>query len=309
MTLGATSILGRDVDTVFAVIVAVCVVLLAAITALMVYFVFRYSRERNPHPTDIVGHTMLEITWTIVPIIIVMFMFYYGLTGYRERTEPPAGAVTVKATGQMWLWSFEYANGKTSEALNLPVNTPVKLILNSRDIIHSLYIPSFRIKQDAVPGMERVLTVTAEVPGVYNLFCTEYCGTGHSQMLAKANVMEADKFNEWFASKAEAAPQAGEPVKLDGSEIIKKRQCTTCHSVDGTKLIGPTFKGLFGRKEKVVTGGKEREVTVDEEYIRHSMLEPTADVVVGFPPVMPSQKGILSEDEIKAIIEYLKGLK
>jgi cytochrome c oxidase subunit 2 len=164
------------------------------------------------------------------------------------------------------------------------------------------YVPAFRVKEDVVPGMERTLWFTAEEQGTYNLFCTEYCGPGHSLMLARVMVTLEEEFEKWLK------PETSEVTKT-GLELIKIKGCIACHSTDGSPLIGPTFKGVFGRKSLVLTEGKEREVRVDEGYIRRSILEPEADLVKGFPPVMPSQEGVLTAREIEAIIEYLKTLK
>jgi cytochrome c oxidase subunit 2 len=160
------------------------------------------------------------------------------------------------------------------------------------------------VKEDVVPGMERALWFTADEKGPYDLFCTEYCGLGHSKMLSSVVVMPVEEFKEWLALET-----GTDEVAKKGAELIKIKGCTVCHTEDGTPLIGPSFKGMFGRRSLVVTDGREREVEVDEGYIRRSMLEPRADVVKGFPPIMPSQKGVVSEEEMEAIIEYLKTLK
>jgi cytochrome c oxidase subunit 2 len=297
---GAVSILGKQVDGVFLFILVVCVALLALITALMTYFVIKY--RKNPTPAQIEGNRLLEITWTIIPVFVVITMFYYGSMVYTERQRFPEDAMVINVSARQWSWSFTYENGKESTVLNVPIDKPVRLLLRSADIIHSFYVPAFRVKEDIVPGMERALWFTAEEQGTYNLFCTEYCGLGHSLMLARVMVMPEEEFEEWLK------PEAVEVAKA-GLELIKIKGCTTCHTTDGTPLIGPTFKGVFGRKSLVLTEGKEREVRVDEGYIRRSMLEPMADLVKGFPPIMPSQKGVLTAREIEAIIEYLKTLK
>lgn len=321
---GAASILGKQADSVFIFVLVVCLALLFLITSLMLYFAFRYSRTRNPAASDIEGSTLLEAFWTIVPVFIVMTMFYYGSIVYTERRNIPEGAIAVNATGRQWSWTFGYENGKEETALKVPVGKPVVINLSSEDVIHSLFIPAFRVKEDVVPGMGKRLWFTADEQGTYDLFCTEYCGLGHSMMITKVEVMKEEDFNGWHglpraekAPMAETAPPekpAPAPVALaakaeKGRELIKTRGCTACHSTDGTRIIGPTFKGVFMRKEKVITGGKERGITVDEEYMIRSMLEPNIDLVSGFPPVMPPQKGILKDEEIEAIVEYLKTLK
>jgi len=201
----------------------------------------------------------------------------------------------------MWSWHFEYKNGKQSDELNVPVGKAVQLILTSGDVIHSLYIPAFRIKEDAVPGMKTHLWFKADRTGAYDIFCTEYCGTGHSHMITKLFVMSGEDFNKWYAS-AEAPEKKGRGMKL-----LQEKGCLGCHSTDGTKKIGPTFKGLFGRQEIVITDGKERKISVDEDYIRKSVLQPAADIVKGYPNIMP--KVPVTEDELGAVIETLEELK
>jgi cytochrome c oxidase subunit 2 len=208
----------------------------------------------------------------------------------------------------MWTWSFEYENGKQSAVLNVPVKRPVKLAITSADVLHSLFIPAFRIKEDAVPGRETRLWFLPDEAGTYDLFCTEYCGVGHSTMTTKVAVMTQKDFDSWYKGDA-LAPAAGTKMQPDGAALTKEKGCVACHSLDGTAKVGPTLKGVFGRKETVVTAGKERELTVDEAYLRRSLLEPQADVVKGYPPIMPSQKGVLKDPEIDAIIIYLKGLR
>lgn len=195
----AASIIGKQTDTALIIIGGICIALFAVITFLMLYFVVKYSRKRNPVPVDIEGSKPLEYTFLFFSIILVLFMFYIGWKGYRKlRTEIPEDAMTVKAMGQMWSWSFEYENGNVSNILNLSVNRPVKVIVTSRDVIHSFYIPAFRVKQDALPLSERTIWFTPDKEGIYDLFCAEYCGIMHSQMIAKVEVMNEERFREWY---------------------------------------------------------------------------------------------------------------
>lgn len=297
----ASSIAGT-VDFVFFYIVGISVVFLVAITFLMVYFIFKYHRSKNIPPANIEGHTLLEVTWTVIPTILVLSMFYYGWYGFKEMRNVPKDAAVVKVTARMWSWAFEYENGKQSDVLKLPVNKPVKLELESLDVLHSFYVAAFRVKEDVVPGMNNYISLTPTMVGTYDAQCAEYCGMRHSYMMTKVEVMPEEKFQEWYVGN-------GLVSKADlGAELLKIKGCVACHTTDGTPRVGPTFKGIFGRKGTVVTGGTERDVVVDEEYLRKSILEPAADLVKGFPPIMPPQKGLITDEEIQQIIAYLKGL-
>jgi cytochrome c oxidase subunit 2 len=292
------------VDNVFIFIIAISVFMLVLITAIMVLFLIRYRRRKSPSAKDIEGNMMLEIAWTVIPTILVIAMFYYGWIGFKIMRNPPKDAMLVKVTARQWSWSFMYENGKKSGELNLPLNRPVKLIINSEDVLHSLFIPAFRIKEDAVPGMETYLWFLPDRSGTFDLFCTEYCGVGHHSMISKVNVMSPGEFSAWYG-KTEAATGKVQ----DALKIMENNGCLGCHTLDGTKRVGPSFKGIFGHETEVVTNDRERKIVVDEDYLRRSMLDPKADVVEGFPDIMPSQRGILADKEIDAIIDYLKELK
>jgi cytochrome c oxidase subunit 2 len=299
--------LSGSVDNIFYFITGICVALLLGVTGAMLYFVFRYSRKRNRDPEDITGNVTLEVIWTVIPTLLVLAMFWLGWKGFEYMRTVPPDAMLVKVTARMWSWSFQYENGKQSATLNLPAGKPVKLSITSVDMLHSLSIPAFRVKEDAVPGRETYLWFLPDEAGTYDLFCTEYCGAGHSAMTTKVIVMPVRDFESWYTGKTDA--ERGAKKLPDGAKLVQEKGCVACHSLDGNAKVGPTLKGVFGRKETVVTSGKEREITVDDEYIKRSLLEPQADIVKGFPPIMPSQKGLLKDDELDSIIEYLKGLQ
>jgi cytochrome c oxidase subunit 2 len=306
------------VHTTFNLILVVSVILLVGITGMMVFFVVRYRRSKNPVPSQVESHTVLEVVWTLVPTLLVMGMFYFGFVGYHMMRNPPKDAMEVHATAQMWSWSFQYDNGKRSPELYVPQGKPIKVTLESRDVLHSFYLPAYMVKQDVVPGMKGFLWFQPDSLGTFDIFCAEYCGTRHSYMRSKVQVVPPDSFQTWVAEGVEAIPAAAEGegseeenqarLQRIGERLTKDRGCVACHTIDGTPLVGPTYKGLFGRTETVTTDGKTRQIVVDEDYIRRSILDPTADIVEGFQPLMPSQKGLMSDDEINAVIAYLKTL-
>ena len=306
MTHGWTN-LSASVDSVFLFIMGISLVLLVGVTGTMIYFTVKYRRSKHPKAENIEGNLALEIVWTVIPTILVLATFWVGWKGFVYMRTVPADAMLVKVTGSMWKWHFTYENGAAGGVLNLPVNKPVKLLITSTDVLHSLSIPAFRVKEDAVPGRENYLWFKPDVTGSYDLFCTEYCGMGHSAMITKVEVMTDEDFRKWYHEAAENAEQG-----TSGPEVAKlfaEKGCSACHSVDGSPKVGPSLKGVFGHRMTVLTNGKEREITADEAYLRKSLLDPAADVVKGFPPIMPSQKGVLTDAEIDALVEYLKTLR
>ncbi len=300
-------------------ITAVSVFFLVGITAVMVYFTIRYSRRRNPKPEDVHGNTLLEIVWTVIPTLLAFGMFWYGWVGYKFMKEVPADALEVTVTGRMWSWLYEYPNGVETDVLNVPVGKPVKLNMRSLDVIHSYYIPAFKVKQDVVPGVDGLfLWFTARETGEYQVFCAEYCGLQHSAMLSKVKVLPGADFDAWLVEEGvevaqmKAALEAGgegEALVTLGRRLATTKGCVACHSTDGTRLVGPSFKGIYGLSETVVTGGAERQIVVDDDYLYRSIVEPNADVVKGYQPLMPPQTGIVNDDEIKALIAYIKSLE
>jgi|Deesub1362B_J571_1020462.scaffolds.fasta_scaffold02750_4 cytochrome c oxidase subunit 2 len=310
--------IAEKVDFVFALVLGISIFFMVLITTLLVVFVLKYRRSRHPKAENIRGNTALEITWTVIPTILVLIMFYYGWISFGFMRKAPPGAMEVKVTGRMWSWLFEYENGIQSDTLYVPYGKPVKLILSSQDVIHSLFIPAFRVKQDVVPGMTNSLWFTAQELGTYDILCAEYCGLQHAYMLAAVKVVPEEEFLHWYetnrpeATQEEVTAQEGASsagsVKR-GERLVRIRGCIACHSTDGSPRVSPSFKGLYGSTTTVITGDKERQVVVDDEYIRRSMLEPNADIVKGFQPLMPSQKGVVTEEEIRDIIAYIKSLK
>lgn len=299
----AKSTVAADTDALFTFIHAVSLIFLIGIVAAMVWFVYRYRRRSEHDVTPVITHNnALEVTWSVIPFILVMIVFAWGFRGYLDLRTPPSDAYEVRAVGKKWLWEFHYENGYVSVGeLHVPAGRPVKLVMNSVDVIHSFYVPDYRIKRDVLPGRYSSVWFEAPEAGESIVFCTEYCGTAHSDMMAKVVVKEPQEFQDWLSTAA-AADANVPPVEL-GGQLVQRNACLTCHSQDGSELQGPTFKGIYGREQRMEDGTV---VTVDENYIRNSILRPQSQIVEGYLPVMPPYEGTLNDTQIDAIIEYLK---
>lgn len=293
------------VDLSFAVIFGISIFFLVGITSVMIYFVIRYRRKKNPRATNIHGNNKLEILWTVIPTLLVLVMFYYGWVGYKPMRSIPDDAIPIKVYGQMWSWQFEYENGKRSGQLVVPLNKPVKLDLISRDVIHSFYIPAFRIKEDVVPGINNTMWFEATKEGTYDILCAEYCGERHAYMLAEVDVVPGADYEEWLVSTD--VPEGEHP----GLTVMKQNACLTCHSLDGSKLIGPTFRGIYGKTETVITEtGEEKTITVDDDYLGRSIYQPNAEIVKGYNKgLMISYENTIDEESVNQIIDYIKTLE
>ncbi len=300
-----------DVDGTFLFILSICFFFLISLTIMMIWFIYRYNKKRNPQATQIRGSHTLEIIWTVIPTILVLVMFYYGWAGWKPMKEPPKDSFQIDVTARMWNFTFSYENGKKTDTLFIPMSRPVKLNLQALDVIHSFYIPSFRLKQDIVPGKEnQFVWFTSEKEGTYELFCTEYCGLQHSYMYNWVKVIPQEEFNKWYTDTTIQTAAATDSPTATGKRIMTNIGCFACHTVDGSKLVGPSFKGIYGTSRKVTSGGQKKEVVADDEYIKHSIYDPGADVVEGFNAgLMQSYQGQLSDEDIAAITEYLKTLK
>ena len=297
-------------NTAFYSIAGISLLLLIGLTFIMLYFVFRYNKKKHKIAVQNEGNTLLEVTWTVIPILLALLMFYYGWQGWKPMNKPPANAMSVTTTARMWSFSFVYENGKESTDLVVPVNTPVKINLISVDVIHSLFIPAYRIKSDIVPGREKVMWFIPQTEGDYDLYCAEYCGLRHSYMRAMVKVLSKEKFTSWYGDTTSLAKaDEGSAPGVQGLTVMKFQGCMACHSTDGSKIVGPTYLNLFGRQQVVVRNGADVTVTVDEEYIKRSIFDPNAEIVKGYPKgLMQSYKGKINEADITKIIEYLKSL-
>lgn len=290
------------VDLLYFYLTAVSVFFSALITILIVVFAVRYRRRSsNQTATQIEGVLKLELLWVGVPFLIVTSMFVWGAQVFFEIKRPPDSALDIYVTGKQWMWKLQHPQGQREiNALHIPVNRKVRLTMTSEDVIHSFYIPAFRMKRDVVPGRYHQTWFEATKTGEYHLFCAEYCGTKHAEMIGKVYVLEPAEYEAWLSG----AP-AGEAPEVAGEKLFSAMRCDTCHG-DAPGARGPSLVDLYGN-QVALTGGGTR--VADEEYIRESILQPRASMVVGYEPLMPTYQGQLGEEQILQIIAYLKTLK
>lgn len=311
MILGASTFV-EGVDNAFMFILGISFFFLIGISLTIILFIYRYNRKKNPKATQVKDSVTLEVTWTVIPIILVLGMFYYGYVGWIPMKRPPEEGIKVTANARMWSFNFRYENGRISDKLYVPVDTAIILKLNALDVLHSFYVPAFRIKEDMVPGLTDNSTwFEATKTGNYTIFCTEYCGLQHSYMISEVVVMEPDEYWEWYNDPDAMTPEITEDTNLAllGRQIVERNGCIACHSLDGSSLVGPSFAGRYGETITVITGGQERQITFDEEYTKRSIYEPEYDISEGFRPgQMISYEGEIPEAEIDLIIEFLKSL-
>ncbi|WP_345993230.1 cytochrome c oxidase subunit II [Sulfurimonas sp. HSL-1716] len=304
------STFAADVDQAFWISIGISGAMLLLVVGLILFFIFRYHHSRvKPEEIRNIKHYLpLEIAWTVIPTILLFVIFYYGYSAFRELRTMPKNAFTVDVLGKRWSWTFTYPNGKRTAELYVPAGENIRLLLHApvNDVLHSFYVPAFRVKEDVVPGRVNHLWFKATVKGRYDIECAEYCGTGHSRMLSKVEVMDKAAFDTWYASE-KLSPHDKSAPKGEGEALYKTLGCVSCHSLDGSIIVCPTFKGLYGTKVKVLTNGKLREVLADETYIRASIRTPAKDVVQGFQAgIMPNLSDQIDEKQMKAIIEFIK---
>jgi cytochrome c oxidase subunit 2 len=297
-----------QVDGLFDFLVWISALSTLGVAAAIVYFCVKYkatSRAANEPAESQVDHSnTLEVTWSVIPLFLVIGVFVVGFKQYVDLRTPPRSAYEVHATGQRWKWSFEYPEGLSHPELHVPIGRNVRIMIQSVDVLHALYVPEFRVKMDAVPGRYTELWFKANQEGTFPVYCAEYCGTAHSDMLTKVVVHSPEGFQAWVAEEIKKIESM--PLVDLGVLTFNQSGCATCHSLDGSQKVGPTFKGLFGKQEKIIGSGS---IAVDENYIRESILEPQSKIVEGFPPSMPTFKGQLSDRRISGLVEYIKTIK
>jgi cytochrome c oxidase subunit 2 len=291
-----------EVDALFLFILGVTGLFAVAIWAVMIYLAVRYRRRSaDDRPKEIHGSTALELTWTIVPLVLMVAMFVWGAKVYFHMNRPPDDAMTVSVVGKRWMWKLQHPTGQREiNELHVPLGRAVKLVITSEDTIHSFFVPAFRIKKDAVPGRYNYAWFRATKLGTYHLFCAEYCGTEHSRMGGRVVVMEPEAYQTWLAG----GPPAESPAKA-GEKLFTELNCITCHRPDSAGR-GPVLQGIFGRPVRLASGDT---VVADESYVRESILDPSAKVVAGYQPVMPSFQTQVSEEQLISLIAYIHSLQ
>jgi cytochrome c oxidase subunit 2 len=323
------STVAPEIDWLYYFIYWLSVVLFVAIVGAMIYWAIKY-RERKGHKAEPTGHNVpLEIAWTVAPIFILVFLFHKGFTQYMDLAVAPAGSMEIRVNAKQWGWEFVYPNGGSDSELHVPVHKPVKLIMGSADVLHSFFVPALRVKRDVVPSMFTNVWFEATHVGTDDIMCAEYCGgrskdasgnelpfaqmTGHWSMHSLLHVDTEEDFQKYligigdkcapYTVKGEPCPQS--VLVAQGQSLYAKKGCVACHTTTGAKLVGPSWKGIFGKEEATDHGN----VKVDEQYIRESILDPQAKIVTGFPPTMPAFRGQISDTEIYELIAYIKSLK
>lgn len=302
------STVASSVDDLYMFIYYLSIVFFVIVIGGMFYFVAQYRRRPGgPKVKQISHNTALEIAWSVIPTILVIFIFLWGVRGFLDMSLAPKGATEIYVHASKWQWEFEDLDGnKSLSELVVPVNKPIKLIMSSNDVLHSFFVPNFRVKSDVVPGRYTTIWFEANKPGINQVFCTEYCGTGHSAMLATVKVLSEEDYMKWKKESDEGPTWGDEELAEKGAGLYKTKTCVACHSLDGSRLVGPSFKGLYGRTEEIEGGPS---VEVDENYIRESINEPMAKIVKGYPGAMPTFKGLLKPREMDALVAYLKTVK
>jgi cytochrome c oxidase subunit II len=295
------STMAARVDALFYFLIAVSVFFVALIFLAILVFAVKYRRRsEGERPEPIEGNFWLEVVWSVIPLGLTMVMFVWGAIIYFDIYNPPNDALEISIVGRQWMWKAQHPEGQSEiNELHVPLGQPVKLTMTSEDVIHDFFLPAFRVKQDVLPGRYTMLWFEASKAGEYPLYCAEYCGTQHSGMIGRVVVLEPAEFQKWLSGGA-----TGMSMADLGESLFQRFGCQTCHRAGGTTQ-GPSLTGLFGKTVKLETGAT---VTVDEDYIRESIIDPRAKIVAGYQPIMPTFKGLISEEGLLQLIAYIKSL-
>lgn len=286
-------------DALYIFLIAVCGAVTVAIFVVVAVFATKYRRRHGREAVQIEGSLILEIAWSVIPMGIFLLMFAGGALLYFSMRTPPQDAAEVYVVAKQWMWKLEHMEGpREINELHVPAGRDVKLIMTSQDVIHSFYVPAFRVKQDVLPGRYTTMWFRATRPGTYHLFCSQYCGTMHSGMIGQVVVMEPKDYDAWMSGGVVGS------LAQDGQTLFQQLGCTTCHRFD-VQGRGPNLMGVFGKPVQLEDG---RTVTADENYIRESIVAPAAKIVSGFKPIMPSFQGQVSEEQLNSLVAYIKSL-
>jgi cytochrome c oxidase subunit 2 len=297
------STLAPKVDALYLYLIGLTIFFTVLIVSVLIFFVIKY-RRRAPFevPRPIAGSVKLETLWSVIPFFIAMSIFVWGASVYFVQIKAPPDAMDIYVVGKQWMWKFQHTTGQREiNELHVPVGRKVKLTMATEDVIHDLFIPAFRTKMDVVPGQYSTLWFEATKPGRYHIFCAEYCGTNHSGMTGWIEVMTQTDFDNWLSGNANQQS----PVEAGKELFTTTLGCASCHSADGSGGRGPALTGLFGKTVQLTGGGTR---TADESYLRESIINPQAQLVMGFQPIMPTFKGQLSEEQLINLIAYIKSL-
>jgi cytochrome c oxidase subunit 2 len=297
---GASTMASR-VDNLYFFLIGLTVFFSLLIAGTIVYCAVKYHRRRPDQVGEkIHGGMLLEVTWTVIPLMITMVIFVWGTSVFFAMSRPPDETLNIYVVGKQWMWKFQHLDGQREiNELHVPVGRAVKLIMTSEDVIHDVFVPAFRVKADVLPGRYTNIWFEPTKPGRYHLFCAEYCGTRHSGMIGEVVVMDATEFQTWLSG---GSPEGS--LASTGAKLFQDLACNTCHRPDAQGR-GPVLEGLFGKTVQLQNG---ETVQADEAYIRESILTPSAKITAGFQPIMPTFQGLVTEEQLLALVEYVKSL-
>ena len=295
------STIAARVDALYFYLIAVTIFFSLLIALSILYFAIKYRRRSESElPHGVEGSLKLEIAWSVIPLLITFSFFIWGASIFFAMNRPPTDAIEISVVAKQWMWKFQHADGQREiNELHVPLGQAVKLTMASEDVIHSFYVPAFRMKRDVLPGKVATYWFEATRPGRYHLFCAEYCGTKHSGMIGWVEVMDPVDFQSWLAGGT-----GSESLASAGAKLFAQHACNTCHRSDSLAR-GPNLEGLFGKKVQLQDG---RTIVADESYIRESIVMPNAKTVAGFQPIMPTFQGLISEEGLLQLVAYVKSL-
>jgi cytochrome c oxidase subunit 2 len=288
-------------DALYFFLLLITIVGLTLVGTLVFGFAIRYRKERNPVATQIEGSTLLEATWTIIPLALFLICFVWGALLYFRIYNPPPNAMNIYVVGKQWMWKAEHPGGQHEiNSLHVPVGQPIQLTMISQDVFHSFSIPDFRIKREVIPGRYSTVWFEATTPGTYHLFCTQYCGTKHSGMIGEVTVLSPEDYKKWTEGST-----SGMSLAQNGERLFASMGCNACHSGNAAAR-GPSLAGVYGSKLTLTNGSQ---VLVNEAYLRDAILNPSQHITAGYAPIMPTYQGQISEEGLIDLVEYLKSLK